>query len=353
MKPSNNIGTNASPLGGNEGGSCWGAADYKKGQPRWCPGCGDHFFLASLHKAMAEIGVAPHNVAVISGIGCSSRLPHYMNTYGMNTIHGRAAAIATGCKVANPELSVWQVSGDGDGLAIGGNHFIHANRRNINLNMILLNNRIYGLTKGQYSPTSPRGFVSKSSPYGTVEDPFRPAELCFGARGHFFARSVATDAQGTVDILKAAHAHKGAAVCEILQNCVIFNDGTHESVYSKEGRKKNAIYLEHGKPMVFGENDEYGLMQEGFGIKVVKIGENGITVDDLLVHDAHCEDNTLQLKLAMMEGPDFPIALGVIRDVDAPTYDDAVTAQIEEVKAKKPYHTFAELLETNDIWEVK
>ena len=271
----------------------------------------------------------------------------------MNTIHGRAAAIATGCKVANPELSVWQVSGDGDGLAIGGNHFIHANRRNINLNMILLNNRIYGLTKGQYSPTSPRGFVSKSSPYGTVEDPFRPAELCFGARGHFFARAVATDAQGTVDILKAAHAHKGAAVCEILQNCVIFNDGTHESVYSKEGRKKNAIYLEHGKPMVFGENNEYGLMQEGFGIKVVKIGENGITVDDLLVHDAHCEDNTLQLKLAMMEGPDFPVALGVIRDVDAPTYDDAVTAQIEEVKAKKPYHSFAELLETNDIWEVK
>ena len=353
MKPNNNIGTNASPLGGNEGGSSWSAADFKKGQPRWCPGCGDHFFLASLHKAMAEIGVAPHNIAVISGIGCSSRLPHYMNTYGMNTIHGRAAAIATGCKVANPELSVWQVSGDGDGLAIGGNHFIHANRRNINLNMILLNNRIYGLTKGQYSPTSPRGFVSKSSPYGTVEDPFRPAELCFGARGHFFARAVATDAQGTVEILKAAHAHKGAAVCEILQNCVIFNDGTHESVYSKEGRKKNAIYLEHGKPMIFGENNEYGLMQEGFGIKVVKIGENGITVDDLLVHDAHCEDNTLQLKLAMMEGPDYPIALGVIRDVDTPTYDDAVTAQIEEVKAKKPYHSFAELLETNDIWEVK
>ena len=168
--------------------STYTAQDFKKGQPRWCPGCGDHFFLASLHKAMAEIGVAPENVAVISGIGCSSRLPHYMATYGMNTIHGRAAAIATGAKVANPNLTVWQVSGDGDGLAIGGNHFIHANRRNIDLNMILLNNRIYGLTKGQYSPTSPRGFVSKSSPYGTVEDPFRPAELCFGARGHFFAR---------------------------------------------------------------------------------------------------------------------------------------------------------------------
>ena len=343
----------SSPQGGNEGGRVWTATDYKKGQPRWCPGCGDHFFLASLHKAMAEIGVAPHNVAVISGIGCSSRLPHYMNTYGMNTIHGRAAAIATGCKVANPELSVWQVSGDGDGLAIGGNHFIHANRRNINLNMILLNNRIYGLTKGQYSPTSPRGFVSKSSPYGTVEDPFRPAELCFGARGRFFARAVATDAAGTVEVLKAAHAHKGASVCEIMQNCVIFNDGTHDSIYNKEGRAKNAIYLRHGEPMVFGENNEYGLMQEGFGLKVVKLGENGVTIDDILVHDAHCEDNTVQLKLALMEGPDFPVALGVIRDVEAPSYDEAVEAQIEEVKAKKPYHTFEELLLTNDTWEVK
>ena len=330
------------------------AQDFKEGQPRWCPGCGDHFFLASLHKAMAEIGVDPWNTAVISGIGCSSRLPHYMATYGMNTIHGRAAAIATGCKVTNPDLAVWQVSGDGDGLAIGGNHFIHANRRNINLNMILLNNRIYGLTKGQYSPTSPRGFVSKSSPYGTVEDPFRPAELCFGARGHFFARAVATDAPGTIDILKAAYNHKGAAVCEILQNCVIFNNGTHDNVYSKEGRAKNAIYVEHGKPLIFGENREYGLMQEGFGLKIVKIGENGITEADILVHDAHCEDNTLQLKLALMgNGDGFPVALGVIRDVDAPTYDDSVTAQIEEVKAAKKYHNFAELLETNDIWEVK
>lgn len=329
------------------------AKDFKKGQPRWCPGCGDHFFLASLHKAMAEIGVPPHQTAVISGIGCSSRLPHYMNTYGMNTIHGRAAAIATGCKVTNPELAVWQVSGDGDGLAIGGNHFIHANRRNINLNMILLNNRIYGLTKGQYSPTSPRGFVSKSSPYGTVEDPFQPAELCFGARGHFFARAVATDAAGTIEILKAAYNHKGASVCEILQNCVIFNNGTHDSVAKKEDRSKNAIYLEHGKPMLFGENNEYGLMQEGFGLKVVKLGENGITEKDILIHDAHCEDNTLQLKLALMEGPDFPIALGVIRDVEAPTYDDAVHAQIEEVSAKKKYHNFEELLMTNDTWEVK
>jgi len=330
------------------------AKDFKKGQPRWCPGCGDHFFLASLHKAMAEIGVAPYDTAVISGIGCSSRLPYYVNTYAMQTVHGRAAAIATGAKVANQNLSIWQVSGDGDGLAIGGNHFIHAMRRNIDINIILLNNRIYGLTKGQYSPTSPRGFVSKSSPYGTVEDPFYPAELCFGARGHFFARSVATDAAPTVEILKAAHTHKGAAVCEIMQDCVIFNEGTHNDIYTKEGRAKNAIYLEQGKPMIFGENKEFGLIQEGFGLKVVKIGENGITEKDLLIHDAHCEDNTLQLKLALMDTKDgFPVALGVIRDVAAPTYDDAVNEQIEEIKAKKSYHNFTELLETNDTWEVK
>lgn len=330
------------------------AKDFKKGQPRWCPGCGDHFFLASLQKAMAEIGVPPYETAVISGIGCSSRLPYYVNAYAMQTIHGRAAAVATGAKVVNPNLTVWQISGDGDGLAIGGNHFIHAMRRNIDLNMILLNNRIYGLTKGQYSPTSPRGFVSKSSPYGTVEDPFRPAELCFGARGRFFARSVATDGAETVEILKAAYHHKGASVCEILQNCVIFNNGAYDPIYTKEGRHKNAIYVRHGEPLVFGEHNEYGLVQDGFGLKVVKIGENGVTVNDILVHDAHCEDNTLQLKLAMMDNEHgFPVALGVIRDVVAPTYDVAVNEQIEEVKAKKPYHNFSELVETNDIWEVK
>ena len=262
------------------------ANDYKIVQPRWCPGCGDHAFLAGLHKAMAELSIPPHMISVISGIGCSSRLPYYMNTYGMHTIHGRAAAIATGVKVANPELTVWQVSGDGDGLAIGGNHFIHAVRRNVNMNMILLNNRIYGLTKGQYSPTSERCFVSKSSPFGTVEDPFHPAELCFGARGQFFARCVAVDAPGVVDVLVAGAKHKGASVMEVLQNCIIFNDGTHASVATKEGRAKNAIYLKHGQPMLFGENNECGLMQEGFGLKVVKLGENGITEKDILVHDA-------------------------------------------------------------------
>ena len=330
------------------------AQDFKKGQPRWCPGCGDHFFLNSFQKAMAEIGVPPYQTAVISGIGCSSRLPYYVSTYAMQTIHGRAAAVCTGAKVVNPNLTIWQISGDGDGLAIGGNHFIHAMRRNIDINIVLLNNRIYGLTKGQYSPTSPRGFISKSSPYGTVEDPFRPTELCFGARGRFFARAAANDSAETIKILKAAYYHKGAAVCEILQNCMIFNNGAWDNVYTKEGRARNSIYVEHGKKLTFGPNNEYGLVQQGFGLKVVEIGKDGYTLDDVLVHDAHCLDNTLQLKLAMMDNEHgFPVAFGVIRDVEAPTYDQALNDQIEEVKAKKPYHNFMELLETNDIWTVE
>lgn len=351
MKEENILAEGAARQAPNE---TYSAQDYKKGQPRWCPGCGDHAFLNSLQKAMAEIGVPPHETAVISGIGCSSRLPYYVNSYAMQTIHGRAAAVATGIKIVNPRLTVWQVSGDGDGLAIGGNHFIHTMRKNVNLNMILLNNRIYGLTKGQFSPTSPRGFVTKSSPYGTVEDPFRPAELCFGARGKFFARCVASDGAHTIKMLKAAYHHQGAAVVEVLQNCIIFNNGTHEAVATNAGRKANAIYVEHGKPLVFGEDNRYGLVQQGFGLKVVEIGKDGYTLDDILIHDSHCEDDTLQLKLAMMDNEHgFPIALGVIRDVEAPTFDEALNAQIEEVKQKKPYHNFMELLETNDIWEVK
>lgn len=329
------------------------ANDFKKGRPRWCPGCGDHFFLASLHKAMAQLGVSPSNTAVISGIGCSSRLPYYVNTYGMHTIHGRAAAIATGLKIASPGTMVWQVSGDGDGLAIGGNHFIHAVRRNVDINILLLNNRIYGLTKGQYSPTSLRGFVSKSSPYGTVEDPFRPAELCFGARGRFFARTVATDSDENVEVLLAAARHKGASVVEVLQRCVIFNAHSYDDVYAKEERMRNSIYLKAGQPMIFGEHGEMGLMQDGFNIKVVRLGVDGITEKDLLVHDPHMEDPTLHLKLALMHGPEFPVALGVIRDVDAPAYDAEVHRQIEEVKAAKPYHNFEELCATNDTWTVE
>lgn len=330
------------------------AADFKNPQKvRWCPGCGDHGLLNSLHKAMAELGIPPHMTAVISGIGCSSRLPYYMGTYGFHTIHGRAAAIATGVKVANPDLSVWQISGDGDALAIGGNHFIHAIRRNIDINIILLNNRIYGLTKGQYSPTSPRGFVSKSSPYGTIEDPFRPAELVFGARGRFFARCVDVDGVTSVDVLLKAAKHKGTSVVEVLQNCVIFNNGSQAFVATKDNRAQNAIYLEHGKPMLYGPNKEFGLVQDGFSIKSVIVGENGYTLDDVLIHDAHCLDKTLQMKLAYMDGEELPIAFGVIRDIEAPTYDDSVYEQIEDVRKMKKERTITEVMMKNNTWEVK
>ena len=333
-------------------------ADFKSDQEvRWCPGCGDHAILNAVQRALPEIADqtdTPHNLfTFISGIGCSSRFIYYMKTFGFHSIHGRANAVATGVKVANPRLNVWVTTGDGDSLAIGGNHFIHAIRRNVDLNVILFNNEIYGLTKGQYSPTSKLGKITKTSPYGTVEKPFNPGELVIGAKGTFFARSIDMEVQLSKECMVAAAMHRGMSVVEVMQNCVIFNDGTHASVATKEGRAKNAIYLEHGKPMLFGENKEFGLMQEGFGLKVVKLGENGVTEKDILIHDAHCQDNTLQLKLALMEGPDFPIALGVIRDVDAPTYNDAVAEQIEEIKGKKKYHNFQELLMTNDTWEVK
>lgn len=329
--------------------------DYKSsGKVKWCPGCGDHAVLNTLHKAMAELGVQPDQIAVISGIGCSSRLPYYMNTYGFHTIHGRASAIATGVKTANPALTVWQVTGDGDCLAIGGNHFIHAVRRNIDLNIILMNNRIYGLTKGQYSPTSPKGFVSKSSPYGTVEEPFRPAELTFGARGQFFARILDVDLKNSQEVLVKAAQHKGASVVEALVNCVIFNDGTHKDISDKETRDDRVIYLRHGEKMIFGKNRDKGLMLDGFNLKVVTIGENGITEDDILTHDAHCQDSTLHFKLGTMCGPDYPVALGVIREVEAPTYDAAVEEQIQEVQVKRPQvKCLNDFFKTLETWEIK
>lgn len=308
-------------------------AQYKSDQAvRWCAGCGDHAVLNCLHKAMAELGVPPHKTAVISGIGCSSRLPYYCATYGFHTIHGRAAAVATGFKVANPEMTVWQISGDGDGLAIGGNHFIHALRRNVDINILLLNNKIYGLTKGQYSPTSPRGFVSKSSPYGTTEDPFIPAELAFGARATFFARSLDVELDTTRSCLVAAARHRGAAVTEVLQNCVIFNHGIHNTVADKAVRAERTITLRHGEKMTFGKDNEFGLVQEGFNIRAVHIGENGVTIDNVLVHDAHCADDVLHRQLALMDGESLPLALGVIRDVEAPAYDRALQQQVESVR---------------------
>lgn len=331
------------------------AADFKNEQAaRWCPGCGDHAILNTLHKAMAEVGVSPKDTAVISGIGCSSRLPYYMNTYGMHTIHGRAAAIATGLKTARPDLTVWQVSGDGDGLAIGGNHFIHALRRNIDINILLFNNKIYGLTKGQYSPTSDRGFVSKSSPYGTTEDPFIPAELVFGCRGKFFARGFDVSLDTTKEIMVAAARHKGAAVVEILQNCVIFNHGIHSFLTDKETREDHVIHLAKGEKMIFGKEKNKGLVQDGFGLKSVTIGEDGYTIDDILVHDPECADDTLQRQLALMDGSSLPLAIGVIRDVTAPTYETDVEKQVEEVRTKKGFGSLRDMiLKSHETWTVE
>lgn len=330
------------------------ASDFKSDQyVRWCPGCGDHAILNVLHKAMAELGVAPEKTAVISGIGCSSRLPYYMNTYGFHTIHGRAAAIATGFKVARPDMTVWQISGDGDGLAIGGNHFIHAVRRNVNMNMILLNNRIYGLTKGQYSPTSERGFVSKSSPYGTTEDPFIPAELVFGARGTFFGRSLDVELKTSQEVLVAAARHCGASVVEMLQNCVIFNQGIYSFVSDRELRPDHTIHLRHGEKMLFGKEMNKGLVQDGFLLKAVTIGEDGYTIDDVLTHDAHCQSNFLHQQLAMMDGKSLPLAIGVIRDVEAPVYEEEVDKQTHNVEERKHFGSLRDMIMAGETWEVK
>jgi 2-oxoglutarate ferredoxin oxidoreductase subunit beta len=278
-----------------------------------------------------------------------------MNTYGFHSIHGRATAIATGVKVANPALSVWVATGDGDSLAIGGNHFIHAVRRNVDINILLFNNKIYGLTKGQYSPTSSRGFVSKSSPYGTVEDPFRPAELTFGARGTFFARAIDVDMKTQVEVMVEAARHKGTSVVELLQNCVIFNDGIHNKISDRSWKADNTITLRHGEKMLFGKDNEKGLVLEGWNLKAVTIGEDGYSLDDVLVHDATTNDNTLHMKLALMENAnDLPVALGVIRSVKAPSYEKDYEQQIAEVQQKSPKKSFTEfLLSSPNVWEVK
>ncbi|MCL1937072.1 MAG: 2-oxoacid:ferredoxin oxidoreductase subunit beta [Candidatus Azobacteroides sp.] len=330
------------------------AKDFKSAQlVRWCPGCGDFGVLSNLHKAMSQLGIAPHQTVVISGIGCSSRLTYYMNTYGFHTIHGRGAAIATGTKVANPQLSVWLATGDGDCLAIGGNHFIHAVRRNVDINILLMNNKIYGLTKGQYSPTSARGFVSKSSPYGTVEDPFRPAELTIGSRGTFFARTIDSDMKNSPEVMAAAAKHSGTSVVEIILNCVIFNDGINESITNRENRADKTIFLRHGEKMIYGKENNKGIVQDGFNLKAVTIGENGYTLNDILVHDAATSDPTLHLKLSLMDGDTLPVALGVIRDVEAPVYDRDMENQIEEVKNQTKVRNLNEFLKSGDTWEIK
>ena len=330
------------------------AKDFKSDQEvRWCPGCGDHFVLSSVQKALAEIGIPKEKIAFISGIGCSSRFPYYMNTYGFHSIHGRASAIASGVKTANPGLSVWQITGDGDALAIGGNHFIHVVRRNIDINIILFNNEIYGLTKGQYSPTSGKGLVTKTSPFGTVEEPFSVGELVIGARGKFFARTFDANLALSTQIYVEAAKHKGTSVVEVLQNCVIFNDAIHENVTGKEVRDDRTITLRHGEPMKFGKDGKSGLILDGLKLKVVRIGENGITEKNLLVHDAHENNPGIQYMLANMSYPEYPVALGVIRDVEWPTYNAALENQITEVKKTAKIKCVDDLLNSGSVWTVE
>ena len=330
------------------------AKDFKSDQEvRWCPGCGDHAVLSSVQRALAELGVPKEKIAFISGIGCSSRFPYYMDTYGFHGIHGRASAIASGVKTANPDLSVWQITGDGDALAIGGNHFIHLVRRNIDLNILLFNNEIYGLTKGQFSPTSGKGLVTKTSPYGTVEEPFSVGELVIGAKGKFFARTIDTNISLSTQIFIEAAKHKGTSVVEILQNCVIFNDGIHDDVAGKEVRDERTIILKQGQPMIFGKENNKGLILDGLKLKVVKIGENGITEKDLIVHDATEPNPGIQYMLANMRYPEYPVAFGIIRSVEGLTYDSSVHGQIKDIRQKSKIKCMDDLLMSGSTWKVE
>jgi 2-oxoglutarate/2-oxoacid ferredoxin oxidoreductase subunit beta len=327
--------------------------DFKSDQEiRWCPGCGDHAVLSSVQRALPEMGIPKEKFAFISGIGCSSRFPYYMDTYGFHGIHGRASAIASGVKVANPELSVWQITGDGDALAIGGNHFIHVIRRNIDVNIILFNNEIYGLTKGQYSPTSNKGLVTKTSPFGTVEEPFSVGELVIGAKGKFFARTIDTNISLSTQIYAEAGKHKGTSVVEVLQNCVIFNDGVHDIVAEKEVRDDRTLILKHGQPMLFGKGNNKGLVLEGLKLKVVNLGDGGITEKNILVHDAFEPNPGIQYMLANMKYPEYPVALGVIRSVPWPTYERLVEEQIAEVQKGAKIKCMDDLLTSGSTWNV-
>jgi len=328
--------------------------DFKsENEVRWCPGCGDHAVLNSIQKAMSTLGIKQEDFAVISGIGCSSRFPYYMSTYGFHTIHGRAAAVASGVKCANPKLCVWEITGDGDALAIGGNHFIHCIRRNIDLNIILFNNKIYGLTKGQYSPTSDRGAITKTSPQGTIESPFIPGQLILGAGGSFFARAVDNNIKHSQEVFEEAAKHQGTSVVEVLQNCVIFNDGIHAEISDPKMREERQIFLKHGEPMIFGNNKDKGLIFDNAILKVATIGENGVTREDILVHDVTEPNGYVHQQLIGMKLPDFPVAMGVIRAVKAPVYDQLMEEQIETVKSKSKIKSIDDLLSSGNTWIVE
>src|SRR4051794_410203 len=319
---------------------------------RWCPGCGDYSVLTALQLMMPELGVRPENQVFVSGIGCSSRFPYYMNTYGVHSIHGRAPAVATGVAVARPDLDVWVVTGDGDGLSIGGNHLIHALRRNVNLTILMFNNQIYGLTKSQYSPTSEVGKVTKSTPFGSVDQPFNPISLALGAEATFVARTHDMERKHMMETFRRAHDHKGGAFVEIYQNCNVFNDGAFEQITSREARPQMLIPLEHGKPIRFGPNLEKGVMLTGQGFaQIVDVDEVG--EEHILVHDETREEPGLAFMLSRLaRGPHEPTPIGVFRAVERPTYGDAMQHQLVEAQERSGPGDLSKLLHSGATWEV-
>lgn len=329
-------------------------ADFTSDQMvKWCPGCGDHAILSSFQKVLPQVGVKKEDVVVVSGIGCSSRFPYYVKTYGFHGIHGRAAALASGIKITNPDLMVWMITGDGDSLAIGGNHFIHVLRRNLDINILLFNNMIYGLTKGQFSPTTPSGFKTKTSPQGTIEHPFNVGELAIGSQGTFFARAVDTNPKMMTEVMLEASKHKGTSLMEIMQNCVIFNDKIHNSFTARDTRDENQIFLRHGEPMIFGKEGDKGIILKGTKLEVVKLGENGITEKDLLVHDKFQWESGIHLLLATMAPPEYPVAMGVIRSISDFTYDGKLEQMVEDEKANNPIKTMDDLLNSGKTWDIE
>ena len=330
------------------------AQDFTSDQEvRWCPGCGDYAIVKSVQRTMADLQLAPENVVFISGIGCAARFPYYMATYGFHTIHGRALPIATGVKLANPALDVWVVSGDGDGLSIGGNHTLHALRRNVDLNILLFNNEIYGLTKGQYSPTSREGTRSPSTPLGSVDHPLSGTRFALGAGARFVARAVDTDQKRLPDILKAAHAHCGASFVEIFQNCIVYNDGAFADFTERKTAPETQLLVEHGKPLIFGRERDRGirLSRDRFALEAVAIGDDGAEEADILVHDQ--TNRALAGMLAEMEPPDLPVALGVLYHDPVESYEAAVHAQIAEAKSKAGETGIDMLLRSGHTWTVE
>ena len=318
---------------------------------KWCPGCGDYAILSAIQSAMTKIGRKREDVVCVSGIGCSSRFPYYLNTYGYHTIHGRATAVASGVKTANPDLSVWVITGDGDSLSIGGNHLIHVLRRNIDMNIVLFNNQVYGLTKGQYSPTSVQGQVTKSTPYGSLDRPFSPAKLAFGASATFIARTTDTNAKHIEAIMIEAEEHRGTSFIEVYQNCVIFNDGCHSEYADKKTRDDHSILLEQGKAMLFGSEVKKGIILDHLTLKVVELGSSYSEVD-CLVHDK-TNEMLASLLVAMDANPGMPKLYGVIYAVKDVTYNDQVATQIAEIKAIKGEGDFNKLLNSGETWEIK